>query len=107
METKAPHILVVDDEEDLCEILKFNLETEGYQVDTAFSGEMDSFYVYVSEDLENWAGPYTIYENDGSFRADSEYWAPEVYEKDGEYYICLLGASSDPISLKEGSIVIK
>ena len=28
-------------------------------------------------------------------------------EKDGEYYICLLGASSDPISLKEGSIVIK
>lgn len=28
-------ILVVDDEEDLCEILKFNLEMEGYQVDTA------------------------------------------------------------------------
>ena len=39
MATKVPHILVVDDEEDLCEILKFNLETEGYQVDTAFSGE--------------------------------------------------------------------
>lgn len=32
-------ILVVDDEEDLCEILKFNLETEGYNVDTALSGE--------------------------------------------------------------------
>lgn len=32
-------ILVVDDEEDLCEILKFNLETEGYKVDTATSGE--------------------------------------------------------------------
>lgn len=32
-------ILVVDDEEDLCEILKFNLETEGYQVDTANSAE--------------------------------------------------------------------
>ena len=29
------HILVVDDEEDLCEILKFNLEMEGYFVDTA------------------------------------------------------------------------
>ena len=27
-------ILVVDDEEDLCEILKFNLENEGYEVDT-------------------------------------------------------------------------
>lgn len=33
------HILVVDDEEDLCEILKFNLETEGYEVDTAYSAE--------------------------------------------------------------------
>ena len=33
------HILVVDDEEDLCEILKFNLEMEGYTVDTAYSAE--------------------------------------------------------------------
>lgn len=32
-------ILVVDDEEDLCEILKFNLENEGYTVDTANSAE--------------------------------------------------------------------
>jgi DNA-binding response OmpR family regulator len=32
-------ILVVDDEQDLCEILKFNLETEGYTVDTAYSAE--------------------------------------------------------------------
>ena len=36
---EATRILVVDDEEDLCEILKYNLETEGYQVDTALSGE--------------------------------------------------------------------
>ena len=35
----AYRILVVDDEEDLCEILKFNLEIEGYDVDTAFSAE--------------------------------------------------------------------
>ena len=32
-------ILVVDDEQDLLEILKFNLETEGYEVDTASSAE--------------------------------------------------------------------
>ncbi|MBQ6963411.1 MAG: response regulator transcription factor [Paludibacteraceae bacterium] len=32
-------ILVVDDEEDLCEILRFNLENEGYDVDTALSAE--------------------------------------------------------------------
>ncbi len=32
-------ILVVDDEEDLCEILQFNLELEGYKVDVAHSAE--------------------------------------------------------------------
>ena len=32
-------ILVVDDEQDLLEILKFNLETEGYEVQTASSAE--------------------------------------------------------------------
>ncbi|MGI6220074.1 MAG: response regulator transcription factor [Bacteroidaceae bacterium] len=36
---KKYRILVVDDEEDLCEILKFNLENEGYEVDTAHSSE--------------------------------------------------------------------
>ena len=32
-------ILVVDDEETLCEALSFNLESEGYHVDTAYSAE--------------------------------------------------------------------
>ncbi|HET6556013.1 MAG TPA: response regulator transcription factor [Prolixibacteraceae bacterium] len=32
-------ILVVDDEKDLCEILQFNLESEGYAVEVAYSGE--------------------------------------------------------------------
>lgn len=32
-------ILVVDDEQDICEILQYNLETEGYEVDTANSAE--------------------------------------------------------------------
>ncbi len=32
-------ILVVDDEETLCEALRFNLEAEGYSVDVAFSAE--------------------------------------------------------------------
>ena len=32
-------VLVVDDEQDLCEILRFNLESEGYAVETAASAE--------------------------------------------------------------------
>lgn len=34
-----PFILVVDDEEDICEIVKFNLESEGFRVDTSNSAE--------------------------------------------------------------------
>ena len=36
---KALKILVVDDEETLCDGLAFNLEAEGYEVDTAYSAE--------------------------------------------------------------------
>lgn len=32
-------ILIVDDEESLCEILQFNLEIEGYEADVAYSAE--------------------------------------------------------------------
>ena len=35
----AQRILVVDDEQDILEILSFNLENEGYEVDTATSAE--------------------------------------------------------------------
>ena len=35
----AERILIVDDEETLCEVLKLNLENEGYDVDVAFSAE--------------------------------------------------------------------
>ena len=36
---KIMKILVVDDEQDICEILQYNLETEGYEVVTANSAE--------------------------------------------------------------------
>ncbi len=37
--TMSKRILVVDDEDTLCEALRFNLEAEGYEVDTALSAE--------------------------------------------------------------------
>lgn len=39
MEYADYKILIVDDEEDLCEILQFNLEGEGFQADVAYSAE--------------------------------------------------------------------
>lgn len=46
---KKYNVLVVDDEEDLCEILQFNLEIDGYQVDVAYSAEEA-----LSKDLSNY-----------------------------------------------------
>lgn len=43
-------ILIVDDEETLCEVLKLNLENEGYDVDIAFSAEQALTY-----DLKNYS----------------------------------------------------
>lgn len=37
-------ILVVDDEETLCEVLKINLQNEGYEVDVAYSAEQALTY---------------------------------------------------------------
>ena len=39
MELKGKRILIVDDEEDLCEILQYNLSNDGYDTDTAHSAE--------------------------------------------------------------------
>jgi two-component system alkaline phosphatase synthesis response regulator PhoP len=39
MEINTHKILIVDDEEDLCEILQFNLEGEGFDTETAHSAE--------------------------------------------------------------------
>lgn len=43
-ETTTERILIVDDEETLCEVLKLNLENEGYDVDIAFSAEQALTY---------------------------------------------------------------
>jgi two-component system alkaline phosphatase synthesis response regulator PhoP len=39
MDIKDKRILIVDDEEDLCEILQYNLTNEGYKTDIAHSAE--------------------------------------------------------------------
>ncbi len=39
MNTRKYRILIVDDEEDLCEILQYNLNNAGYETDTAHSSE--------------------------------------------------------------------
>ena len=50
-------------------------------------GEATGFDVYRGHDLENWEGPFACFENDGTFWADRNYWAPEVHRRRGQYYM--------------------
>ncbi|MBQ1257552.1 MAG: family 43 glycosylhydrolase [Clostridia bacterium] len=50
-------------------------------------GKASGFDVYVSDDLETWSNPIPCFENDGSFWADRNYWAPEVHPYKGKYYM--------------------
>jgi arabinan endo-1,5-alpha-L-arabinosidase len=50
-------------------------------------GAADGFDVYVGDDLENWSGPHACFQNDGSFWATHNYWAPEVHRWRGAYYM--------------------
>lgn len=50
-------------------------------------GEDDGTDVYVSEDLENWDGPFEVFHAPEGFWADRNFWAPEVHEYGGAYYL--------------------
>ena len=46
-----------------------------------------SFFVYTSCDLENWSEPKKVFEPPVDFWADRDFWAPEVYEYKGKFYM--------------------
>jgi len=45
------------------------------------------FFVYKSKDLEEWSEPKTVFEPPENFWADRDFWAPEVYEYKGKFYM--------------------
>ena len=67
-------------------------------------GPADGFDVYMSRDLEEWEGPFACFQNDGTFWADRNYWAPEVYHyRDGFYMF----ASFKHPSVHRGTAVLR
>ena len=50
-------------------------------------GPATGFDVYASDDLIHWKDPVPCFENDGSFWADRNYWAPEVHVWQGKYWM--------------------
>ncbi len=58
-------------------------------------GPADGFDVYTGRDLRSWEGPAVCFQNDGSFWADRNYWAPEVYPWQGMFYMFASFKSAD------------
>lgn len=67
-------------------------------------GPADGFDVYVSRDLEEWEGPHVCFHNDGTFWADRNYWAPEVYHYGDAFYMF---ASFKNPEVKRGTAILK
>ncbi len=111
-------ILIVDDEEDLCRILQFNLENEGYQVFVAYSGEealekLDTSFHLVLLDVM--LGGMNGFETANAIRKQKKLDVPIIFltAKDTENDLLTgfsLGADdyiAKPISIKEVNARVK
>lgn len=77
-------------------ILKFENKYYLYGTRAASAwGKMNGFDCYVGLDLENWEGPFEVFRKSDDFFADQNYWAPECYFFEGNFYLlATLGAEN-------------
>ncbi|MCD8216832.1 MAG: glycoside hydrolase family 43 protein [Clostridiales bacterium] len=67
-------------------------------------GPAEGFDCYVSENLEDWEGPFEIFHRPHDFFADRAFWAPEcVYYRDAFYLITTFGEESG----RKGIFILK
>jgi arabinan endo-1,5-alpha-L-arabinosidase len=50
-------------------------------------GKGTGFDLYISSDLTNWEGPFPAFRPETDFYSEENFWAPEVHEYQGEYYM--------------------
>lgn len=67
-------------------------------------GKADGFDCYISDDLKEWNGPIEIFHKPEDFFADENYWAPECYFYENEFYLVTTLGSRDR---KKGVYVLK
>jgi len=78
----------------------------GSRGETVWEDHATGFDGYTSTDLENWDGPFTLFEKPDDFAEDIHYWAPEIHEYKGEFYIFATTASSST-DRKRGTWIFK
>lgn len=52
-----------------------------------WNGKGEGFQTYVSEDMENWEGPRYVFQPGPDFWGEKNFWAPEVHQFNGSWYI--------------------
>lgn len=50
-------------------------------------GKGIGFDVYIGDDLEHWEGPFPVFRPEENFYSEENFWAPEVHEYRGKYYM--------------------
>ena len=50
-------------------------------------GKQCGFDVYISNDLENWSEPKSVFEKNDDFWGEYQFWAPEVHFYKGKFYM--------------------
>jgi len=55
--------------------------------ENTWHGKGTGFNCYVSTDLKNFEGPFTVFTPPHDFWADENFWAPEVYSYKNKYYM--------------------
>lgn len=50
-------------------------------------GEQKGFDVYVSDNLETWSNPQSVFEYFAGFWGETDFWAPEVHVYQGRFYM--------------------
>ncbi len=118
MDTKNKRILIVDDEDDLCEILQYNLNNAGYITEVAHSAEeaikrpLSSFDLIL---LDVMMGPMSGFKLADRLRSEKNLYTPIIFltAKDGENDILTgfsLGADdyiTKPFSINELTARVK
>ncbi|WP_050180596.1 glycoside hydrolase family 43 protein [Domibacillus robiginosus] len=63
--------------------------------ENVWTGPASGFQVYKSGNLQQWEGPFEAFRPQPDFWANQHFWAPEVFEWQGSYYMLATFKSED------------
>lgn len=72
-----------------------------------WGGPGTGFDCYSSDDLINWTGPEPAFRPPAAFWGDTQFWAPEVHQVDGGFYMFATFATAAPKPKVRGVAVLK